>query len=194
MGVPCPCCLPAGALGSREVAEHHQGGAAGNQEDAVFLGFGLCKVTKPWCAALRLTHTLAGVMGLLPRTGSPQGQTDLQATIWPRGGRAEQWMVGVASLDGCTAWDHWGHKKQADPGTKGTVRALRESLAAAGPGTPQPCPHIYCEWGGPLHGLCHRHTASSLPRLGSPQSLILQKFRTSLFQTCVRLKLDKTES
>lgn len=99
MGAPCPCCLPAGALGSREAAEHHQGGAAGDQEHAVFLGFSLCKVTKPWCAALRLTHTLAGAMGLLPRTGSPQGQTDLQAAVWPRGGRAEQWMVGVASLD-----------------------------------------------------------------------------------------------
>ena len=181
-------------MGSLEAAEHRQGRAAGNQEHAVFLGFGLCKVTKPWCAALRLTHTLAGAMGLLPRTGSPQGQTDLQAALWPRGGRAEEWMVGVASLDGCTALDNWGHKKQADPGTKGTVRALGESLAAAGPGTPHRRPHIYYEEGGPLDGLCHRHTASSLPRLGSPQSLILRKFRTALFQICVRLKLDKTES
>lgn len=31
------------------------------------------QVTKTLCAALRLTHTLAGVMRLLPRAGSPRG-------------------------------------------------------------------------------------------------------------------------
>lgn len=103
-------------------------------------------------------------------------------------------MDGWGGLSGQTLWDHWGHEKQADPGTKGTVRAPGESLAAAGPGTPQPRAHIYCERGGLLHGLSHRHTASSLPKLGSPWSLILRKFRTSLFQICVRFKLDKTES
>lgn len=88
----------------------------------------LLQVTKTWSAASRLTHPLAGVMGLLPGAGSPLGQADLQAAFgpWRRGH-----VVGaVASQGTCIPGGHWGHKQQADPGTKCTVRADGESLAA----------------------------------------------------------------
>lgn len=41
-------------------------------------------------------------------------------------------MVGVvASLGRLVPWEHQDHKEQADPGTKCTVRAHGQSLAAA---------------------------------------------------------------
>lgn len=51
----------------------------------------LLQVPKTWSAASRLTHTLAGVMGLLPGAGSPRGQADLQAAAGPGGEAACRW-------------------------------------------------------------------------------------------------------
>lgn len=45
----------------------------------------LLQVPKTRSAASRLTHTLAGATGLLPRAGSPRGQADLQAAVGPGG-------------------------------------------------------------------------------------------------------------
>lgn len=165
MGASCPCCLSAGALGSPEA------GRASPRLGGQWLGtrslsrIRPLRVTKTWCAALRLTHTLAGALGLPPRSGSPRGQAVLQAAVWRRG----LTVGGVTSVGGRTAWEHRSHKKQADPGSKGTVRAPGESLAAARPGTPHPRPHIHHEKGGPPRSLRHRLTASSLSGLSSPQ-------------------------
>lgn len=112
-------------------------------------------------------------------------------------------MVGVVASQGrCIPGEHWGHKKQADPGTKCTVRAGGESLAtvaqAAGrPATGSP---------RPIHAFSVGERASSLPpapysasslsrldSLSSKWSSVPLKFKASFFHSSVRLKFGGIE-
>lgn len=106
----------------------------------------LLQVPKTWSAASRLTHTLAGVMGLLPGAGSPRGQADLQAAAGPGGEAARRW--GCLSCQMHSPGSTGATRSRLTQGPSAqlgqTGRVWWPSPRLACPRLPTPHPHVPC--------------------------------------------------
>lgn len=111
-------------------------------------------------------------------------------------------MGVVVSLGRLIPWERQDHERRADPGTKRTVGAHGESLAAASQaaggsagGTPRSFPNVHCEMGGLPHPLSHRHIASLLSRLDSLSyksgALCLRNSKLQFFNAALDSSLAK---